>query len=56
MNDATRNKIKSALESTQRFIDLESKRSGDLRSLQVQDLLEWHIQHKKKLLSMLEGN
>ena len=56
MSDAMRNKIKSALASTQRFIDLESKRSVDLRPLQVQDLLEWHIQHKKKLLSMLDGS
>lgn len=48
------NKIRSAIADCNSYIAKESARSEDLRPAETAKLLQWYIEHRAKLLKMLE--
>jgi len=55
MTDYERRKIVEAISECQRFIDIESPRSADLRPADVAQHLAFCHTHKAKLIKMLEA-
>lgn len=48
-------KILDAIADCDRYIAKESARSADLRPVKIQELLDWYIGHRAKLVVMLEA-